>query len=98
MAAGGFWDDKDEMIKVTPDIAVYNDVEGNLVIRERSSWNEQDDTLIVIPVDCGPRMIAALLQILKEQEHQSVTVLQPGADGKGTETVIRLPFIPQPEL
>jgi hypothetical protein len=61
------WSDRDCVVVKSQDaVAVYANNDGDLVIRRERSWNEEDDTLIVISRQHVRRIIEAMERVLKE--------------------------------
>lgn len=87
------WTDPD-LIHVSPDTCIYTNPKGDIVIRSQmDSMFQQEDPYVVIPQDSAARVIAALVDIMQEQESHLVTLTQPGPGGKPVQTEIRIPVI-----
>ncbi|MCP1760015.1 hypothetical protein [Bradyrhizobium japonicum] len=61
------WRDTDSVVVRQQDaIAVYSNPDGDLVIRRRRSWDEEDDVWIVVAQTQIRTVINAMEKVLKE--------------------------------
>jgi hypothetical protein len=61
------WRDTDSVVVRQQDaIAVYSNPDGDLVIRRRRSWDEEDDVWIVVAQTQIRTVIDAMEKVLKE--------------------------------
>jgi len=58
------WDSEEVIVRRQAAIAVYENADGDAVIRAQQDWNDDDDTWIVIEKNNLPRVISALQKLL----------------------------------
>jgi hypothetical protein len=86
--------DSPGVIHVAPDVCIYTNTKGDIVMRAQvDSMIQDEDSIVVIPQDCAARVIAAMVEIMQAQESHLVTLTRPGSGGQPVQTEIRIPVI-----
>lgn len=59
------WGEADIVIRGVAETTVYENVNGDVVIRQRASFDDDVDPLVVIPIDRLPEVIVALQEVAR---------------------------------
>ena len=59
-------DDK-RVVDTVQAVAVYYDERGSIVIRQEATWDESDDSYIVLPVNVAETLIKKLRTLIDER-------------------------------